>query len=739
MDVSTMETVVRDPVCGMTVDPEAGKPRDVHGGRTFHFCSEGCRAKFAADPGRYVEAIDPVCGMKVDRATARHMARHAGERFYFCSGGCKAKFEAEPDRYRAGGPAPAPMPAGTIYTCPMHPEIEQVGPGECPICGMALEPKGVPGGEGPNPELVDFRRRFAVGTALTVPLVVIAMGPMLGLPVGAWIGEGTARWLELILATPVVLWCGWPFLVRGWKSFRTMRLNMFSLIAMGVAAAWLFSLVAVVAPGLFPHGFREHSGQVGVYFEAAAVIVVLVLLGQILELGARERTGSAIRALMGLAAKTARVIRADGREEEVALEAVAVGDRLRVRPGEKVPVDGVVLEGRSSVDESMLTGEALPVEKAAGDAVTGATINGTGSLIVEARRVGKDTVLAQIVEMVASAQRSRAPIQKLADQVAGWFVPAVIGVAVVAFVAWAVWGPAPSLAYGLVSAIAVLIIACPCALGLATPMSVMTATGRGAQAGVLIRDAEALGDLRAGRHADRGQDRDADRGEAGAGGGAARGGAGRGGGAAAGGEPGARLGASAGGRDRARGGGAGGRARRGARLRGGDGQGGDGRGGGPGGGARQCRDAGGSRAGAGGLGGGRRAAGSGRDGDVRGRRWGGGGARQRRRSGEGDDAGGAQGVARARLSHRDGDGRQRADGAGGGGAARDRRGARRSAAGGQGAARAGAAGGRRGGRDGGRRGERRAGAGAGGRGDRHGDGGGRRDRERGADAGEGGF
>ena len=385
------------------------------------------------------------------------------------------------------------MPEGTIYTCPMHPEIEQVGPGTCPICGMALEPKGVAAAdEGPNPELVDFRRRFAVGAALTVPVLVIAMGPMLGLPVDAWLGVRTARWLELVLATPVILWSGWPFLVRGWNSFRTMNLNMFSLIAMGVAAAYAFSVVAVVAPGLFPDGFRDHSGQVGVYFEAGAVIVVLVLLGQILELAARERTGSAIRALLDLAPKTARIIRADGREEEIPLDEVAVGDRLRVRPGEKVPVDGEVVEGRSSVDESMLTGEPVPVEKVAGDAVTGATLNGTGSLVIEARRVGKETMLAQIVEMVAAAQRSRAPIQKVADTVAGWFVPAVIVVAALAFVAWAVWGPEPALAYALVSAIAVLIIACPCALGLATPMSIMTATGRGAQAGVLIRNAEAL-------------------------------------------------------------------------------------------------------------------------------------------------------------------------------------------------------------------------------------------------------
>ena len=495
MDGQTNPAVTRDPVCGMTVDPAAGKPRHQHAGHVYHFCREGCRAKFAAAPEAFVTAVDPVCGMRVDRATASHMARHAGERFYFCSARCRERFEADPEAYTgAGHEALPPMPAGTVYTCPMHPEIEQAGPGDCPICGMALEPKGVPAADqGPNPELVDFRRRFAVGAALTVPLVVIAMGPMLGLPVGQWLGERAARWAELALATPVVLWCGRPFLVRGWRSFRTWNLNMFSLIAMGVAAAYAFSVVAVLAPGLFPAGFRDHhSGQVGVYFEAAAVIVVLVLFGQILELGARERTGSAIRALLDLAPKTARLLRPDGREEEVALDTVQVGDRLRVRPGEKIPVDGIVADGRSSVDESMLTGEPVPVEKVAGDPVTGATLNGAGSLVIEAQRVGRDTVLAQIVGMVAAAQRSRAPIQKLADAVAGWFVPAVIGVAVLAFLAWAAFGPPPSLAYALVSAIAVLVIACPCALGLATPMSIMTATGRGAQAGVLIRDAEAL-------------------------------------------------------------------------------------------------------------------------------------------------------------------------------------------------------------------------------------------------------
>jgi Cu+-exporting ATPase len=359
---------------------------------------------------------------------------------------------------------------------------------------MALEPKGVPAAdEGPNPELVDFTRRFRVGAALTVPLLVIAMGPMIGLDVGGWLGERAARWAELLLGTPVILWSGWPFLMRGVRSFRTMNLNMFSLIAMGVLAAWIFSVVAVIAPGIFPDGFRDHhSGQVGVYFEAGAVIVVLVLLGQILELRARERTGAAIRALLDLAAKTARVIRSDGSEEEVPVDEVQVGDRIRIRPGEKIPVDGEVVEGRSSVDESMISGEPIPVEKVAGEKVTGATINGTGSLVMEARRVGKDTMLAQIVEMVASAQRSRAPIQKWADMVAGYFVPAVIGVAVISFIVWAIWGPEPALAYALVNAVAVLIIACPCALGLATPMSIMTATGRGAQAGVLIKNAEAL-------------------------------------------------------------------------------------------------------------------------------------------------------------------------------------------------------------------------------------------------------
>ena len=439
----------KDPVCGMTVKLNAGKPTRQYKGETYHFCSQRCHDKFAADPARYLE------------------------------------------------PASAPVesvPPGTKYTCPMHPEIVRDGPGDCPICGMALEPMGIPAAdEGPNPELVDFTRRFWVGTVLTVPLLVLTMGPFVGLGVVRDVlGERTTLWIELILGTPVILWAGWPFFVRGVKSVINRSLNMFTLIGMGVGAAYLFSVVAVLAPGIFPAGFRDAEGHVGVYFEAGAVIVVLVLLGQVMELRARERTGSAIRALLDLAAKTARVIREDGREEEIPLEEVEVGDRLRVRPGDKVPVDGVVIEGRSSVDESMISGEPVPVEKVEGEKVTGATINGTGSLIIEAERVGADTMLSQIVEMVANAQRSRAPIQKLADSVAGMFVPAVIAIAIVAFVVWATWGPAPALAYALVSAVAVLIIACPCALGLATPMSIMTATGRGAQAGVLIKNAEAL-------------------------------------------------------------------------------------------------------------------------------------------------------------------------------------------------------------------------------------------------------
>ena len=385
--------------------------------------------------------------------------------------------------------------SGAVYTCPMHPNVRQAEPGSCPICGMGLELESAAmAEEGPNPELVDFTRRFWVGAALTIPILILTMTPYLGYPqIREFFGERTSLWIEVALGSPVILWSGWPFFVRGWNSFRTMNLILFSLIGMGVAAAYAFSMVAVIAPQIFPEGFRDpETGQVGVYFEAAAVIVTLVLLGQVMELTAREGTGKAIRALLDMAAKTARVIRKDGTEEEIPLEDVQVGDRLRVRPGDKVPVDGVVVDGRSSIDESMISGEPVPVEKVEGDPVTGATINGTGSLIMEATRVGADTMLSQIVEMVANAQRSRAPIQKYADRVAGYFVPAVIAIAIVSFISWAVWGPEPALSYGLVSAVAVLIIACPCALGLATPMSIMTATGRGAQAGVLIKNAEAL-------------------------------------------------------------------------------------------------------------------------------------------------------------------------------------------------------------------------------------------------------
>lgn len=381
---------------------------------------------------------------------------------------------------------------GAVYTCPMHPDVRQPHAGSCPICGMGLELESATMDDGPSHELVDFTRRFWFGAILTIPLLILTMGPYLGLPVRDIFGERATLWIELVLGAPVVLYSGWPFLVRGWNSFKTMNLNMFSLIAMGVMAAWIFSIVAVLVPSIFPSGFRDVDGNVGVYFEAAAVIVTLVLLGQVMELRAREGTGKAIRALLDMAAKTASVIREDGTEEEIPLEDVLVGDHVRVRPGDKVPVDGTVTEGRSSIDESMITGEPVPVEKVEGDTVTGATINGTGSLVIAATRVGSDTMLSQIVEMVSNAQRSRAPIQKYADQVAGYFVPIVILVAVLAFAAWALWGPAPALSYALISAVAVLIIACPCALGLATPMSIMTATGRGAQAGVLIKNAEAL-------------------------------------------------------------------------------------------------------------------------------------------------------------------------------------------------------------------------------------------------------
>lgn len=430
----------------------------------------------------------PKCGMHLVPLENNKVSSHS-DHSHHCSGdhekpsGDDRTYDRVPPGY-----------SGVVYTCPMHPQVRQTKPGACPLCGMGLEQESATAeDEGPNPELVDFSHRLWVALAFSVPLLILTMTPYIGvMAVRDFFGERLSLWIELVLATPVILWSGWPFFARGYISFRTMNLNMFSLIGMGVGAAYIFSIVAVLVPGIFPEGFRDSEGNVGVYFEAAAVIVTLVLLGQVMELRAREGTGKAIRALLDMAAKSARLIRPDGTEEEVALEDVKVGDHLRVRPGDKVPVDGVVVEGRSSIDESMISGEPVPVEKVEGDKVTGATINGTGSLVMEATRVGADTTLSQIVEMVANAQRSRAPIQKFADMVAGKFVPAVIAIAALSFVAWAIWGPAPALSYALVSAVAVLIIACPCALGLATPMSIMTATGRGAQLGVLIKNAEAL-------------------------------------------------------------------------------------------------------------------------------------------------------------------------------------------------------------------------------------------------------
>jgi len=436
-------------------------------------------------------ALDPVCGMTVDPHSAKHRHQHHGRTYYFCSAGCRAKFAADPGKYLGKDQrAAAPVPQGTIYTCPMHPEIRQVGPGSCPICGMALEPEIASAEAGPNPELADMSRRFWIATALSIPVVVLEMGGHIA-GAHAWIDQTVSNWIQFAFATPVVLWAGWPFFLRGWQSVLTRNLNMFTLIAMGTGVAYAYSVVATFAPGVFPDAFRGHDGAVATYFEAAAVITVLVLLGQVLELRAREQTSGAIRALIDLAPKTARRVR-DGAEDDIALDAVAVGDILRVRPGEKVPVDGTVTEGHSALDESLVTGESMPVTKGTGATVIAGTLNTTGGFLMRAEKVGRDTMLAQIVQMVAAAQCSRAPIQRLADQVAAWFVPAVIAVALIAFAAWALWGPEPRLAYGMVAAVTVLIIACPCALGLATPMSIMVGVGRGAQEGVLIRNAEAL-------------------------------------------------------------------------------------------------------------------------------------------------------------------------------------------------------------------------------------------------------
>ncbi|MDP1632909.1 MAG: heavy metal translocating P-type ATPase [Caulobacter sp.] len=454
-----------------------------------HTHGGGCCAGHGDGPGAG-QVKDPVCGMTVDPATAKHHAVHQGQDHWFCSAGCQTKFVADPDKYLNPKPAEA-APAGTIYTCPMHPEIRQVGPGSCPICGMALEPETAGLDDGPNPELVDMSRRFWIALVLTAPVFVLDMGAHLFGLTPPWSGQTTA-WIQLALASPVVLWAGLPFFQRGWASLVSRNLNMFTLIALGTGAAYLYSLVATLAPDSLPATFRGHDGAAPIYFEAAAVIIVLVLLGQVLELRARDQTGGAIRALLDLSPRTARRLDADGEEREVGVDQIHLGDRLRVRPGEKVPVDGAVLEGRSHVDESMVTGESMPVLKEAGATVVGGAINQTGGFVMRADRVGADTLLARIVQMVAQAQRSRAPIQRLADRVAGWFVPAVIAAAVAAFAAWATVGPEPKLANALVAAVSVLIIACPCALGLATPMSIMVGVGRGARAGVLIRDAEAL-------------------------------------------------------------------------------------------------------------------------------------------------------------------------------------------------------------------------------------------------------
>ncbi len=432
---------------------------------------------------------DPVCGMKVNPETAKHKTIYQKENYYFCAENCLTKFKADPEKYLSPQEQEAVV-KGAIYTCPMHPQIRQEGPGSCPICGMALEPEMPSAEETTNHELIDMTRRFWIGVLLTMPILFLEMGAhVFNFHV---VMPQTSNWLQFTLGTPVVLWAGWPFFNRAWLSLVTRNLNMFTLIALGTGVAWLYSVVATFAPALFPAAFQQSDGSVPIYFEAAAVITVLVLLGQVLELRAREKTGGAIRALLNLAPKTARRIKDDGTEEDVSLEHIQAGDRLRVRPGETVPVDGVVVEGRSAVDESMITGESMPVTKEAESRVIGGTMNQTGSFIMEARHVGKDSMLSRIVHMVAEAQRSRAPIQRLADTVSGWFVPVVIAVAVIAFIVWMIYGPEPSFTYALIAAVSVLIIACPCALGLATPMSIMVGVGRGAQAGVLIKNAESL-------------------------------------------------------------------------------------------------------------------------------------------------------------------------------------------------------------------------------------------------------
>ncbi len=539
---------VKDPVCGMQVAPTSAAASVEHDGKTYYFCGKSCAAKFTANPEQYLKpvlATDPVCHMQVNPAKAKANTTYKGTTYSFCCQGCHDKFVLDPEKYLQPStpslvmPAIAPAPpsanqikTGTVaaeyvcpmdpgvhekhpgacpicgmalepaqltlsstrteYTCPMHPEIVREEPGSCPICGMALEPRTVTVDE-KNPELDDMRRRFWVGVALTIPLLAVMVDGFLPAhPIAGLLGTRVLGWVEFALATPVVLWCGWPFLERAWNSVRTWHLNMFTLIGLGVGVSYLYSLGALLFAQYVPPTMRAPDGSVNLYFEPAAVITTLVLLGQVLELKARSRTSSALKALLGLAPKTARVVLADGREEDRPLSDVVVGNTLRVRPGEKVPVDGVVLDGASSVDESMVTGEPLPVEKTAGSQVTGGTVNATGSFRMRAERVGSETLLSQIVQMVSAAQRTRAPIQRLADRAAGWFVPAVVAIAVLTAIIWAMWGPEPRLAHALVNGVAVLIIACPCALGLATPMSIMVGTGRGAQSGVLVRNAEAL-------------------------------------------------------------------------------------------------------------------------------------------------------------------------------------------------------------------------------------------------------
>jgi P-type Cu+ transporter len=538
-----------DPVCGMTVDPAHAAGSYEHAGQTYYFCNVSCLNRFKADPARYTKLRastgsqkDPVCGMDVEPGDAAGMVEHAGQTYYFCSDHCVRTFKADPDRYigtSASGQAhhlkgqkDSTMPAGqdhveytcpmdpevrqqgpgacpkcgmalepaelttpttrTEYTCPMHPEIVRSAPGQCPICGMALEPRTVMAEE-VNPELVDMTRRLWISLGLTAPILVLMISEMLpGQPLQHVFSHKALIWVQFALATPVVVWAGWPIFQRAWASIVNRHLNMFTLIGLGTGAAYLYSVAAALFPGFFPESFRGHGGEIAVYFEPAAVIVTLVLLGQVLELRARSKTSSALKALLGLAPRTARIVRGDGREEDVLLEQVQVDDRVRVRPGEKIPVDGVVLEGTGVVDESMITGEPIPAEKTPGQKVAGGTVNGTGSFVMRAEKVGSQTLLAQIVRMVGEAQRTRAPIQRIADVVAGYFVPLVIAIAAITFVLWAWYGPEPRMAYALLNAVAVLIIACPCALGLATPMSIMVGTGRGATVGVLIRHAEAL-------------------------------------------------------------------------------------------------------------------------------------------------------------------------------------------------------------------------------------------------------